>query len=200
VRPKSFRLVLALVAFGLMMSGTIARADGSTKTAKLAELFKLTGLYESLEQQRQECKQQAEATRPQLMQQFRKTFPENDERFWQGFDVAFARFEKSSNPGWTTQEAVDYYATLFGAHLTEGELDQILAFYRSPVGKKDIEAAQAAAPEWRAFLREKNKQVFQKNYQILLKDLATIVQECSQPAEPNLQNLDISSKLSHNAP
>ena len=200
MRPALFRLVLSLIAAGLIMSGTFAHAESPTKKAKLAELFKLTGFYESLEQQKRECQQQAEAMKPQIMQQFRKTFPENDERFWHRFDAAFDRFEKSSQPAWTTQEAVDYYANLYGAHVTEDELDQILAFYRSLVGKKDIEASQAAAPEWRAFLREKSQRVFEKNYQLLLNDLAAIVKECSQSADPDVHSLDIGLKLSHNAP
>src|SRR5205085_9458105 len=84
-----------------------------------------------------------------------------------------------SKPSWTTEEAVAMYAKLYGEGVTEDELDKILEFYRSPLGQKDVAASHNAGPKWRAFLLQKNQEVFQKNYQVFLADLKRIVEECS---------------------
>jgi hypothetical protein len=181
----SFLTVIACCVLG---AARVATADDQTKSAKLADLVKVTGLGDSIEKQKEECKHQAEALRPQIMQQLLETFPDTDKKFWSRFDAAYARFVDSSKPSWTTEEAVAMYARLYGEHVTEDELDQILTFYRSPIGQKDIVASHEAGPKWRTLLMEKNQEVFQKNYQVFLADLRKIVEESAPEPGPPKKN------------
>jgi hypothetical protein len=159
------------VLFVLVSTG--ARSDESSKNAKLAQLFKLTGLDRTLEQRRESCRKQAEAVRAQIMEQMKGTFPD-DAPAWSKIEAAYNRFLDASQPAWTTEEAVERYAQLYGAGVTEDELDQIIAFYRSPVGMKDIAASQAAIPKWSEFLAQKDQAVFQKNFERFLRDVKAI--------------------------
>jgi hypothetical protein len=79
--------------------------------------------------------------------------------------------------------SVDLYGKLYGATVTEEELDEILRFYRSPIGQKDVAASHAALPEWTAFMAEKNREVLDRNMKTFLRDLDRIVAEVA-PARP----------------
>jgi hypothetical protein len=194
VKWQSFGLILALLVLGFVTPGN-ATLSGSTKNAKLAQLFKLQGFSAVIEQQRQACKKQAEAMKPQIMQQLKKTFPDDKARFWGQFEIAYERFEKASQPSWTVEEATDYYAKLYGKHVSEQDLDQILAFYRSPVGKKDIEASNAAISEWTAFLMKRNQGEFQRHYQAFLKDISNVAKECAEENESKDSGANLGSRL-----
>jgi uncharacterized protein len=174
----TFRSGLALLVALFVLGSTGARSDDSSKNAKLAELFKLTGLDRTLEQRRESCRKQAEAVRAQVMEQMKATFPDGAPA-WKKLDAAYTRFLEASQPAWTTDEAVQRYAQLYGAGVTEDELDQIIAFYRSPAGMKDIAASEAAIPQWNEFLAQKDQAVFQKNFERFLRDLKAISGEGS---------------------
>jgi hypothetical protein len=169
----TFRPRLALLMALLVLGAMGARSDEGSKNAKLAELFKLTGLDRILEQRREGCRKQAEAVRAQVMEQMKGTFPD-DAPAWKKIDAAYKRFIDASVPAWTTEEAVQRYAELYGAGVTEDDLDQIMAFYRSPVGMRAIAASQAAVPKWNEFLAEKDQAVFQKNFERFLRDVKAI--------------------------
>ena len=159
-------------------------ADQESKAKKLDELMKLTGLYNVIEQQRQAIGQQAEAFRLQILQEFKTNVPEVGQEVWEKFDAASAKFVAASKPSWTAEEAVKLYADLYGADITEDELDQILAYYKSPIGQKDIAASLAAVPKWTAFLTEKNQEVLQRNLQTFMGEIRQIVSEARKPTKP----------------
>src|SRR5438132_11224665 len=179
-----FRTVAALlVAVALVsVASRYAYSDDEAKRVKLAKLMRLTGLDRTIEKKQASCKKQAEAVREQTMEQLKGTFPDEHSRFWKEFDEAYDRFIEASKPSWTIQEAVDRYAELYGASVTEEELDRILEFYKSPIGKKAIAASQAAAPKWTEFRMAQQQEVFQKTYRTFLADLSRIARENAPPA------------------
>jgi hypothetical protein len=87
-----------------------ARADDSSKAAKIAELLQLT-------QARQ---------------------------FLQAVD---GRFDQ--------EDAVRTWGRFYSDQLTESDLDAILAYYRSPIGQKDISASHAALPQLQRYMLAK---------------------------------------------
>jgi hypothetical protein len=91
-----------------------ARADDSSKGAKITELLQLT-------QARQ---------------------------FLQAVD---GRFDQ--------EDAVRTWGRYYSDNLTESDLDAILAYYRSPIGQKDISASRAALPQLQRYMLAKRTAV-----------------------------------------
>jgi len=66
-------------------------------------------------------------------------------------------------------------AKIQGLHATEDELDSIIAFYRSPIGQKDAEAAKIAMQQWAIFFMEKNNVTVEKATQAYISELRAII-------------------------
>src|SRR5882762_6503101 len=56
-------------------------------------------------------------------------------------------------------DAVRTWGRLYSENLTDADLDAILAFYRSPVGQKDVSARAVASSQFQRYLVEKNTAV-----------------------------------------
>ncbi len=155
-----------------------AVADDASKHAKLVELMKLEGLDEVLERQRGACRKQAQEVGPQMLDQMMKGLSlSRDDPHVQRMNAAYLRFLEASEPSWTADEAVDLYAKLYGAHVTEGDVDELLQFFKAPLGQKAIAASRAAIPEWTETLQKKNQEVLLKNIRAYSEELNAILRD-----------------------
>lgn len=170
--------VLALCGWLSLAMARPAPADDASKHDKVVELMKLEGLDEALERQRRACRKQAQEVGPQMIDQMMKGFSLSpDDPQVKQMNAAYMRFVEASEPPYTTDEAVDLYARLYGSHVTEDEVEELLRFYRSPLGKKAIAASRAAIPEWMDTLQKKNQEVLLKNTQEFTAALKKIMRD-----------------------
>ncbi|MCL2635072.1 MAG: DUF2059 domain-containing protein [Betaproteobacteria bacterium] len=129
-----------------------------------------------IERQQTYCRDQAKSIGPKIVGEFKKQVPEADGAVWQEIEAAYQAFVDTAEPNWTVEEAVGIWAEHYGAQLTEAELDQILIFYKSPIGQKDISATQKAMPSWSAFFAERNQEVLDTALNAYVERLTAIVQ------------------------
>jgi hypothetical protein len=168
---------IVIFVFTLLFSN-VCVADESTKEQKLVELMKLNGLYELLENQMDVGKKQAEDVGAKMMEEFRANLPGLGGSYWDQMNSAYQKFiQTCASPAWTIDEAVKKYADLYGQNITEDELDQILVFYKSPIGQKDILASQRAVPLWTEYLGSKNMDLLQENYKTFVQELKMLAVE-----------------------
>jgi hypothetical protein len=73
--------------------------------------------------------------------------------------VASQRFSESCAAGFDVEGAVASWGQLYAATLTDEELAEILKYYTSPIGQKDIAATKAAMPLWQAHLASKSTEL-----------------------------------------
>jgi hypothetical protein len=170
--------MFAAFAIAAMALSAPSFADEVSKQAKIVELIKITGVYDTIEQMRAEAIKRAEAQRPLYEKQLHDAFPEAPEDLWTLYGQAYDRYIESSRKAWSTKDAVDLYGKLYGAQLDEGDLDQILAYYRSPIGQKDVKATQVATPMWQAQLAQQYQGVAHTNLQAFLDDLKNMIRQC----------------------
>lgn len=182
--------VVALACLLAMLS-TPARADEASKTAKIAELLKLQGMVQNIDNMRAESIKRTEALRPLYEKQLRDALPDAPPEMWARFDTAFKRYIDANRAVWSTEDAVAAYGKLYGARLSEDELDQILAFCRSPVGQKDVQASSAAMLEWTAQLAKKNQAAYQANLKAFIDDFSTFVKQCRAAMDAGSKTCDM---------
>ncbi len=136
------KFILCFVVL-LLAAGT-ALADDSARTQKIAEITKAQGVY----QQFDDLIQQSRITTGKFLEDaFLKALndlgvansPSNPK-----YEAAFKRFSEKATTLWSADDLLAIWVKHYGKNLSDNELDQILAYYKSPIGKKDVAAGQAA--------------------------------------------------------
>lgn len=153
-----------------------AFADQVSKDAKLAHLMELTGLRDMLKQQREDSFQQTMKIGQQMLTEFDKQVPGGDKEAMKSLKQAYEKFLTNASPSWTVEVAISAYARFYGEQLSESDVDQIVAFYESPVGQKDISADRSAFPKWTAFLAEKNEAAQKKATDAFIADVKAVIE------------------------
>jgi hypothetical protein len=168
--------IKAFVTCLFLMLAANASADQSTKAAKIGRLMQLQGMTGLIQQQQAYVEEEVRAVGPQLIAEFKKQIPEINQTVLDELDAAFKVFVESTKPTWTADEAVADWGKRYGEQVTEAELDQIIAFYSSSVGQKDLAATAQAMPGWSAFLAEKNQKALESAMSAYVERLKAIVE------------------------
>ncbi|MCT2561449.1 DUF2059 domain-containing protein [Chryseobacterium herbae] len=103
-----------IITFLSMLVGTLAFSQASE--AKIREFIKITG-----------ADKMAITVMQQYIQQFKVGYPDVPDRFWDEFSS-----EISSN------KMADLYIPIYAKYYTESDIDELITFYKSPVGQKTL--------------------------------------------------------------
>lgn len=161
-------VLLSLLAFS---------ANGADRSTKIKALMEAQGLLQMWDQQMVMGRQQARAQAQQVLDQALASLsppPEFDARFRDAFD----EYMKNMEAAWTAQDVVNVWAEKYGARFTDQELDGLVAYYTSPLGRKDVAATQAAMPEFMGHFAELSKPIAEKATQSYIQSLQKAVQDC----------------------
>jgi hypothetical protein len=160
ISPRDSVVVLMLCLSLLWAAGTpLARADAASRAAKIAELMRLTGLAQMLAEskvaEQAAARKMVQSMSEQMLAKFPTIAPEQRARL----EVAERQFQRDVENGFDQEDPVRTWGRLYAQSLTDADLDAILAFYRSPVGQKDVTATGAALPQFQHYIVEKNAAV-----------------------------------------
>jgi hypothetical protein len=97
-----------------------------------------------------------------------------------------ARFRRSAEeylaslqPKWSAQEAVSVWTSYYGPNFTDEELDQLLAFYSSPVAQKEATASRQALAQFTRYAEAQYKPMLEKATQAFITRTQQLVKECN---------------------
>jgi uncharacterized protein len=121
-------MVVVVVVMAMASAG--ARADEASKQAKVKELFAVMHMDRSLDRMRSAMQQQVQATAKNASGTEQMT---PDKKKIQQEFVDNSMKVVDENFGWAVLEPA--YVKLYADTYTEGDLDGILAFYKSPAGQ-----------------------------------------------------------------
>jgi hypothetical protein len=93
--------------------------------------------------------------------------------------AAFERYAAKSTALFSSDEIVARWSALYGQSLTEKELTAILAYYQSPVGKKDVAASKIAMSPLFSWMTEQMQSRIGKHIEVFLQEL----NEADKPCE-----------------
>jgi len=145
----------------LILSGVSAFADQTTKYAKLVELVKIQGREEYLTNQMAAYDKQAEEFAANTLSEYRKQFPEADDLFFQEVSKAYQDALAPTKESGSVKKMTDAWIEFYGSQLTESEIEQLLAFYKSSLGQKDLSAVRFARSRWLSELIEWDRLVME---------------------------------------
>jgi hypothetical protein len=153
----------------------VARGDESSRAAKVAELMQLTGLAQMMAQSRAVGQAAAQKTVQSMAEQAFAKFPTIPPEKRARIEDAAKQFLRDVDSGFDQDDAVRAWGRFYSESLTETELDAILAYYRSPVGQKDVSASRAALPQFQHYMIEKRTAVMNTaiaNYTAAIRSIA----------------------------
>ncbi|MDR3055491.1 MAG: DUF2059 domain-containing protein [Zoogloeaceae bacterium] len=119
-------------------------ADESARQAKISEIVEAQGLLQTFQQQIDQAKLQAGDIGEDLYRTLLRESGMSDEQENPKLKQVLTQYLERCSKIFTAEELTEIWSRFYGSDLSEAELDEILAFYKSPIGKKDVAASQAA--------------------------------------------------------
>jgi hypothetical protein len=146
--------------------------------AKIKELMEAVGLLDMWSQQMELGKKQNKEMGEKMLSQILLKLNPNED-FKNRFSGAFNNYIKKLEAPWSAQEIVDVWASYYGPHFTDDELDKLIAFYTSDLGRKDVMVTKQVMVQFSTHFQEKGKPIFEKATKEYLEEMQIIAKECN---------------------
>jgi len=163
-----------LVFFALILSAH-AHADEASRQAKIAQILEAQGLHQMFQQQLEQAKESAVEFGKDI---FRKLLSEDgisESKENPALEQVFAKYLERSAALFSAEELVATWSAFYGKDLSEADLDKILAYYKSPVGKKDVRASQAAMVDFSRVMDTEGQKRLNEAIGQLMADLKAVI-------------------------
>ena len=167
--------VRKLVFVSLLAACSVA--DATERSEKIRSLMEAQGLVATFDQQIQAGRAQSKRVADQMLDQLLQGLNPNEE-FKHKFRSAVGEFVQQLQPPWSAQQIVDVWSGIYGEQVSDQELDELLAFYRSPLGKKEVAASRTSLPKFNAYFQERYKPILEKATAAYVERLKAIAADC----------------------
>ena len=138
--------IRTLISICLLLTvATVVFADDATRQDKILRLLELQHMPEDFGEMREQSVWEAEQAGNQMFDQLRQSF--DDELFQEYFDQIeplMDQYVEACMPTWTTEEVIERYAVLFGAEISESDVDLLIESMATPEAQRVIEATRKA--------------------------------------------------------
>lgn len=165
-----------LILAALLLVTTSAFA--SSRAEKIQMLVGLWGLQEVFDQQKVAVRAQVEAAVESSIGDSLKSFELNAEYQERIRKIVDNYVEAVTKDGMSGDEYVSEFMSQFGPPFSDEELDQLIAFYSSPLGRKEVSASKSAVPKVVQTMVLKSTQNLQNSVQNFSKELQATLVEC----------------------
>jgi hypothetical protein len=166
---------LAYAIIGAITAANVslpAHADEASKNAKLHELASLRGLKQILNIQNNISVINMKLDMKKVVENLLSGTKITEENKKTIIEIAQRYINNATKP-------IDYddaersWCIYYGENITEEELDEIISFYKSPIGTKDIQAELKLQSDWTNELSEKRLKIMNKAMSSYIIDLKT---------------------------
>ena len=165
---------LSVFVIGLLFLGG-AVADEATRREKITRIVEAQGLDQMFQQQLDQGKASASDIGISIVQKMLAETGAPQGQANPRLEQVFQRYMERCAAMFSAKELVDMWSRFYGKDLTESELDQILAYYQSPVGKKDVFASQAAMAGFSKTMNTQGQERLEASISQLMADLKAVL-------------------------
>ncbi len=130
------------------------QADDFYKQEKLIQYSQLSGLYEEFRLAKEETINNYSKLPDEMLQNFLINHPDVTEITKQKVLAAYNNYLSAINNGMTVQEMVDIWMHYFSMQISETDLDNLIAFYSTPTGRRYVNVIKIVNKD---YLREFDK-------------------------------------------
>ncbi len=129
-------------------------ANADTKSEKVAELVEAQGLLDQWAAQIERHQEYFGVQEQTLVDGTLSRLNPNEE-FRLRFSSAIREFKEAAAAPWTAEYMVEIYSSFYGPHFSETEVDELIAFYSSNLGQKDVRSTRMATAEFAELLKNR---------------------------------------------
>lgn len=148
------------------------------RNEKVRSLMEAQGLLSMFEQQLEMGKAQKEKLGEQVIEQILSQLNPNEE-FQKKFKAAFLSFMKKVETPWSADEIVTVWSEYYGTQFSDKELDQLVDFYTSDIGKKEVSASKIALVKFSKHFQELGEPIMKKAMDEYIEELKATAKECN---------------------
>lgn len=154
----------------------VSAAQAGTEE-KIAALMRAQGLNEMFESQFEAMRAEGLKQADQMVRQITGEF-DLPEALEAKMRAATDKYVKALHATFTSEEIVAVWSKAYGSKFSEKEIDGLLKYYNSPLGKKDVAATKAAFPAFNGYLLNKTSASVERALADYTADLKALVDEC----------------------
>ncbi|MCK5871399.1 MAG: DUF2059 domain-containing protein [Methylococcales bacterium] len=166
---------IIVLAFFILSS---LQVHADTRTDKIGTLMQTLGLVEMFEQRIERAKVRNEQIGKQAIKQILDGLNPSADMQKKLITTFKVYMEKVESP-WTSAKIIKVWAKYYGTNFSEAELDQLIVFYSSPLGKKDVSESKKAMEKFSQEFQEKGDKIRSKAFGEYVTELKVLIKECS---------------------
>lgn len=167
------RILIGLVLIGISFSAMAEPSPG--KIRKLMEVVGLLDIWtEQIELGKKQSREMGEQMLNQLMSQLNPT-----DEYRKRFTDAFNNYNKKLEAPWSAEEIVDVWASYYGPHFTDDEVDRLIEFYSSELGRKDVSVSKLAMVKFSEHFQREGRPILEKATQEYIEEMKILAKECN---------------------
>jgi hypothetical protein len=138
-----------------MVLSAVSGASDMAKTEKIIKLMKTSGVYDFLESSYQDNNKIFTNLRKSSQVDIKSKYHSLPKEFWEQEEKAYKKMQEDlkefdSSP----DEYVRKWAGFYGDGLTVDEVTEILDYYNSTIGRKDLAAQAKASYKWNSYIHD----------------------------------------------
>ncbi len=178
ITNKETRMKYLFAVVIVLFVGAVSASQDTT--AKVETLMRAQGLLdmwqEQIEMGKREGEKQAKLAIDQMLSQLNP-----NEEYRNRFEGAFMKFMDKMQGNWTAKQIVDVWASYYGPRFTEAELDQLIEFYTSDIGRKDVQATKETMVDFTQYFQREYQPIMSAALNEYIQDLKIVARECKCP-------------------
>jgi hypothetical protein len=180
LRVQTMKFLIGILLF---LASTIAQADRvEDKVRKLFEVQDIVATYQSLiDETRSQAKEEMRQISDQVLNQLNAN-QEVRVRMTRAGD----KYMKALLTDRTAEQIVEVLIKYYAPNFSEQEVDKLIAFYSSDIGKKEAAASKSASVKLMTHYKAENQRILTSATNEYVHDLQIIAQQCkcAKPAPP----------------
>lgn len=147
------------------------------RESQIKTLMEAQGLLELFGNQIKMGEMQGKQMALQIMQRLMSQITPNEEYKNKLKSVFDALMKKMKTP-WGEKEIIKVWTEYYGKQFSDEELKQLIAFYNSPIGKKEVSSTRVALVAFTKHFQKLGEPVFKGALENYIKELKTVAKAC----------------------
>lgn len=167
-------------AICLLMCVAFNASAAEDRAAKIRTLLDAQGLTSRLETQSDLGKKEGAKVAHRMMGKMMSKLAPSHE-FRARFEAVYVNFLNSLDSAGSQDDIVRVWTEEYGAKFSDEELDKLIAFYTSDLGKKHMQANEDALPGFTKKFTAVREPLYQKAMNAYVGAMASVAEECNCP-------------------